>query len=195
MSPMDGIGRANFCRLVNRTKNTLAMHRSREEVLFWCELPKTFGVDGKIIAFDAALFLIAEAFVSQGPLWKGIGLMMPGLQLTLRDAIDRPGTFAAIALLSDKEFLTGAGTIEELRQQGIVGVPFHHWLTPIPPVVAALRDRAEAKGIALPARLAPPLEERPLWAQSDPRWSTYRGGVRVEWQPQGATTVAPVLVN
>jgi hypothetical protein len=93
MEAMDRIGREDFCRLVNRTKSTLAMHRQRGELLFWCEPPQIYGgIEAKRLAYDAAIFLISKVFVGQGPSWKGVGVTLQGLQLTLRDAIDRPGT-------------------------------------------------------------------------------------------------------
>ena len=90
MEAMDQIGREDFCRLVNRTKSTLAMHRQRGELLFWCEPPQIYGgIEAKRLAYDAALFLISNAFVDQGPSWKGVGVTLPGLA-TDRSRRDRP---------------------------------------------------------------------------------------------------------
>ena len=194
MKPMDPIPRAAFLKLVNRSKASFNIHRSRGEMMLWCEPPPRHSGNREMtcVAYDAALFLTGFGFVSQGPSWEAIALTLPGLQYTLRDGIDRKGTFAGITLLSKTEFLVGAGTFDELHKEGVIGLPAHTWIMPLEPIVALLRKRAAEDKIALPAKLAPPPGDVPVWARGNPAWPdpAYRGGTRVLWEPTGELTVA-----
>ena len=196
MNPIDAVPRASFLKLTACNKGMADMHRARGEMLLWNEPPDGVNVGSaelKRIAYDAALYLTGAGFVEQGPPWKAIALTLPGLQLCLRDGIDRPNTFAGITLLNEKEFLVGAGTFDELQKQHIIGIPNATWLTPLPPIVDLLRRRAAEYQIELPKRLAPPLGEFPSWAKKHPAFgATQTGGARVTWEPAGVVSVAAI---
>jgi hypothetical protein len=152
----------------------------------WCEpLKRETTKPLSFVAYDAAVFLMGFAFVSQGPSWRAIAVALPGLQYTLRDGIDRKGCCSAITLLSETSLLCGAGTFDELAGDGVIGKPVRTWIMPIDPVVALLRKRAADNQIALPKKLAPPLSEMPSWARGTPAWKapSHSGGARVTWQP------------
>src|ERR1700730_3507601 len=55
----------------------------------------------KPCVYDALLFRTAWSIVSQGTSWSGVHLALPGLQMTLRNGLDREDTFAVITLLND----------------------------------------------------------------------------------------------
>jgi hypothetical protein len=111
-----------------------------------------------------------------------VKLAMPGLQLCLRDGLDRADTFAGITVLSASEFLVGAGTIPELRKDGVIGLPLPTWLMPLGVIVEHLRRRAAENGIKLPKKLAPPASALPAWADENAAFGeTRHRGARVTW--------------
>jgi hypothetical protein len=108
MNPMDPIPRAAFLKRVNRTKGAFDVHRNRREALLWSEpLKRESTKPLTFLAYDAATFFMAFAFVSQGPSWQAIATALPGFQYTLRDGIDRKGCCATITILSETELLCG----------------------------------------------------------------------------------------
>jgi hypothetical protein len=189
---MDLIARRDFLTLINRSEHALASIRRRREIMLWNDPLKSTTMSTPTIAYDAALWLSAFLIVSQGPSWEGVRLALPGLQYTLRASVDRPDTFAAITIASPTEMIVGAGTFDELVADRVIGLPNHTFLAPLPPVVDLMRRRAAEAGIILPAKLAPPLLDAPIWARGDPAWEDPHAahGVRTVWQPSGAFALA-----
>ena len=134
----------DFLRLINRTRRAFHSIRKQREIILWnAQAVSEPGKDLTLTAYDAMVWLTACGIVSQGPKWEGVKLALPGLQYAVRDGVDRPGTFAAITLLSARELLVGAGSLEELTQDRVIGLPAHTWLMPIS---ASCRFAAQARG-------------------------------------------------
>ncbi len=195
MDPMTALEPGDFLRLINRTDVAFRLLRKRRELLLWNEPPKRRASDRlDRIAYDAAAFLTSFGFVSFcGVPWAAVAAAAPGLQFTLRDGVDRRETYAAIRIISKSEFICGAGSWAELQKEGVIGLPHHTMIQPLPPIVDYLRRRAAEHNIKLPQKLAPPPGEIPVWARGNPRWATPGpGGARVTWEPTGAFQLTAV---
>jgi hypothetical protein len=196
MNVLDLIPRADFLALANRSEPSFREHRSKGQMLLWYEAgkaPKSQNRELKVCVYDALLFRTAWSIVSQGASWAGVSLALPGLQMTLRNALDRDDTFAIITIMSEREFVVGCGTVDELQAAGVIGPPKQMFAMQVPIVVEHMRRRAAEHDITLPRKLAPLASAMPAWvAKNDAVFGSTRhaGGVTVTWSPNDQFSVA-----
>jgi hypothetical protein len=186
MNVLDAIPRVDFLALVNRSEPSFREHRSHGQMLLWHEPDKASRSQNRALktcVYDALLFRTAWSIVSQGTTWPGVRLALPGLQMTLRNGLDREDTFSVITLLNERELIVGAGTAEELAALGVIGQPRQMFAMSIPVVVEYMRRRAAEHDVTLPRKLAPPPGEQPLWARGSPAWADPSAGKKVIWTP------------
>lgn len=195
MNSLDQIPRADFLALANRPELSFREHRSKGQMLLWHEVgkaPKSQNRALKVCVYDALVFRTAWSIVSQGASWAGVALALPGLQMTLRNGLDRDDTFAIITVMTESEFVVGCGTVEELQKAGVIGPPKQMFAMQIPVVVEHMRRRAAEYDITLPRKLAPPASAMPAWAAKNKEvfGSTHHGSVKVTWSPNEQFAVA-----
>jgi hypothetical protein len=195
MNVLDPIPRADFLALIKRNPSSFLEHRSQRQMLLWHEAGKAPKSQNRALVtcvYDALVFRTAWAIVSQGTTWQALALALPGLQLTLRDGLDRADTFAVITVLNENQFVAGCGTAEELAKAGVIGPPRQMFAMSIPIVVEHLRRRATEHDITIPRKLAPPATAIPAWVGKDAVYGStrHRGGVKVTWTPNEQFSVA-----
>ena len=195
MNVLDPIPRADFLALVKRPELSFREHRSKGQMLLWHEAgkaPKSQNRALKVCVYDALVFRTAWAIVSQGASWAGVALALPGLQMTLRNGLDREDTFAVITVITENQFVVGCGTAEELQKSGVIGPPKQMFAMSIPIIVEYMRARAAEHDITLPRKLAPPPAAMPAWVEKNKEvfGSTHHGSVKVTWSPNEQFSVA-----
>jgi hypothetical protein len=195
MNVLDSIPRADFLALIKRNPSSFLEHRSQGQMPLWHEAgkaPKSQNRPLVTCVYDALVFRTAWAIVSQGTTWPALALALPGLQLTLRDGLDRAETFAIVTVIDERQFVVGCGTAEELAAAGVIGPPRQMFAMSIPIVVQHLRRRAAEHDITIPRKLAPPPAAMPAWVEKEAVYGSTRhgGGVKVAWSPDEQFTVA-----
>ncbi|HEY8007725.1 MAG TPA: hypothetical protein VIE66_13240 [Methylocella sp.] len=201
MNVLDPLPRAEFLALANRSEPSFREHRSKGQMLLWHEAgkaPKSQNRALKLCVHDALLFRTAWCIVSQGASWAGVALALPGLQLCLRDGLDREDTFAVITVLSKSQFVVGCGTAEELQKAGVIGPPAQMFAMSIPIIVEYMQRRAAEHDITLPHKLAPDISARPAWVASKKElFGTVRhsSGIVVTFSPHSHGSVAMLTAS
>src|SRR4051812_37533071 len=83
------------------------------------EIESTEVVPLTYYPIDLVLALVAERFIEAGPKRAAIGMALPGLQLTLSSGIDRPDTYATIAVGQPGQLAVACGSRDELEAYGV----------------------------------------------------------------------------
>ena len=195
MNVLDPIPRADFLALVKPSRTELSANIGRKARCCFgtrparLQNPKT----GRCrLASMTRFFSDRLSIVSQGASWAGVALALPGLQLTLRNGLDREDTFAVITVMTKSEFVVGCGTAEELQKAGVIGPPKQMFAMSIPIIVEYMRRRAAEHDITLPRKLAPPPAAMPAWVEKNKEvfGSTHHGSVKVTWSSNEQFSVA-----
>jgi hypothetical protein len=196
MNVLDPLPRTDFLALANRSELSFREHRSKGQMLLWHEAgkaPKSQNRALKVCVYDALVFRTAWSIVSQGSSWAGVALALPGLQMTLRNGLDRDDTFAVITVMTESQFVVGCGTAEELQRAGVIGPPKQMFAMSIPIIIEHMRRRAAEHDITLPRQLTPPACSMPAWAAKNKEVfgsTRHAGGVKVTWSPNEQFSVA-----
>jgi hypothetical protein len=152
---------------------------SRKQLVLWEGTPaegeKPDGSRRPYRPLDAVLARLAEGFVEVGPKRIAVSSVLPGLQLVLSSAVDRPGTFAAIAVGKPGEVGVACGTKGELEEFGLFDSRTYVavWSRGIEGVLDAIRQRAREHGIPWPEVVAMPAGELPRWARAGLNWRAH----------------------